>query len=266
MATNETTTVNVTANKNASVLTKEVIDKALKAVKADVFRYTSNPYLGGVDWSSHLIKDDLVDHKMGETVKKPEEEWVWVTGYKGTDRNMQCKNNYQFEIGKKFDMPEDAMITICKSGFHFCPKLRDVFSYYDIGGGHRYFEVSALVRKKDYDGSMCDPGVYWGYGSIAINDKLAAKSIIFTRELTVNEVLECSGADFSDWTEAEKTMAMEEGISVVTTKRKVSKLVELGYSEAFAKWIINRGYFADAYAVGQQKDLSMDMKVAAILG
>ena len=22
-----------------------------------------------------------------------EEEWVWVDGYKGTDKNMQCKNN-----------------------------------------------------------------------------------------------------------------------------------------------------------------------------
>lgn len=185
-----------------------------------------------------------------------EEEWVWVTGYKGTDRDMKCKNDYQFEIGKKFDMPEGEDAVLCDSGFHFCPRLKDVFDYYNIGFGRRYFEVSALVRKNGDRRGLWSTGI----------DKRTSKSIIFTRELTVDEILISAGVDFSDWTEEEKAMAIESGVSAITDARKAKQLVELGYSEAFSKWIINRGDFDSAYAVGQQKDLSMDMKVAAILG
>lgn len=72
--------------------------------------------------------------------------------------------------------------------------------------------------------------------------------------------------NFSDWTEDEKAMVIEKGIHEIDVIRKSRQLVELGYSEAFAKWIVKRDEFESAYAVGQQKDLSMDMKVAAILG
>lgn len=186
---------------------------------------------------------------------------------------MKCKNDYQFEIGKKFDMPEDASISVCHSGFHFCLNLKDVFDYYKIGNGHRFFEVSALVRKKDYDANVAensktDTSAYYGWGVPHFNfyDKLAAKSIIFTRELTVDEILKGTNVDFSDWTEEEKAMAIESGVEAPKNARQAKQLVELGYSEAFAKWIIKSGNFDSAYAVGQQKDLSMDMKVAAILG
>lgn len=35
----------------------------------------------------------------------PEEKWIWVDGYKGTDKDMKCRG-YQYEFGKQFDIPE----------------------------------------------------------------------------------------------------------------------------------------------------------------
>ncbi len=204
---------------------------------------------------------------MDTTLIKPTEkaeEWIWVTGYKGTDRDMKCKNDYQFEIGKKFNMPKDADIRTCNSGFHFCTKPKDVFGHYAIGNGHRFFEVSALVRKSDYN-AIDDISAGTGWFSMKNDSKIAAKSIIFTRELTVDEVLQFAELDISDWTEEEKRKAMAESIRATEHDRNMRKLVDLGYTQAFALWIIKRNKFDDAYAVGQQKDLSMDMKVACIL-
>ena len=65
----------------------------------------------------------------------PAEEWVWVTGYKGTDRDMKCRN-YQYEMGKLHQMPEDEVIVDCASGFHLCLNMNDVAKYYEIGNGH----------------------------------------------------------------------------------------------------------------------------------
>lgn len=193
--------------------------------------------------------------------EKPEEEWVWVTGYKGTNRNMQCRNNYQFEIGKKFDMPEDADISVCSSGFHFCTEMKDVFNYYGVLNGNRFFEVRALVKKeKEKPFNYVYVPVYAAKG----DSKKAAKSIILTRELTVDEILVHTGVDISDWTEEDKANAIEKGIDAVKRDRALSNLIKVGYSEAFARLIIKRDRAEEAYAVGTQKDLSMDMKVAII--
>ena len=263
-------------NKNNATTATEVAGKSLKASA------TAANYITGIDYGG--VRQYFDDYAMGELKvsadnkafidarKKPEEklseeEWIWVTGYKGTYRDMKCKNDYQFEVGKKFDMPEDAVISTCCSGFHFCPKLKDVFGYYAVGAGHRFFEVSALVRAKEHADCVAK-SIFDNHFLLPVlcNNKLAAKSIIFTRELTIDEILTANGVDFSDWTEEEKTMAIENGVYAVKHTRQAKQLVELGYSEAFAKWIVKRDDFGAAYAVGQQKDLSMDMKVAAILG
>lgn len=194
---------------------------------------------------------DTPDEKKNE---RPE-EWIWVDGYKGTDKDMKCRG-YQFSVGNKYDMPEDAEIRDCASGFHLCKELKDVYTYYKIGEGHRFFKVSALVRKSDFE----------KYGKNTVferKDKLASKSILFTRELTPNEVFETT--DYADWTEDEKKEAMETSIDKVQSARKIKTLVGLGYSEPFAKYVINQCYYDEAVAVSSQTDLSMDMKIVAIL-
>lgn len=200
------------------------------------------------------------------------EEWIWVEGYKGTRADMTCRDQ-QFELGKQYDMPGDAEITICESGYHLCLRLEDVFGYYGIGDGNRFFKVRALVRKKDYEENQnsyrslaSDPyGITWSFAMLNRTGKLTSKSIIFLSELTPDEVLAACDVDITEWTGAQKAKAMLVGIMAVKNDIKTLELTALGYSMPFAKWIVEHNKFEKAYAVGSQSDLSMDMKVLAIM-
>lgn len=189
--------------------------------------------------------------------QQPEEEWIWVEGYKGTDANMCCRG-YQYEIGKQYDMPEGAEVKECEVGFHLCRDLGDVFGYYNIVSGNRFFMVKALVRKKDYDRY----GDFYLY-SFDKRDKLAAKSIIFISELTRDDILK--GTVVEELSSQYKDMAILIGVGDAIRAYKADTLVADGYSAAFAHDIVVRGHFDKAHAVGSQSDLSMDMKVLYIL-
>lgn len=240
---------------------------------------TTNPYMTFKnftgDWSIGLgtNHDEILlkaieeenKRKHDEDLKKQnEEEWIWIHGYKGTRSDMVCRD-YQFELGKKFDMPEDELIVECSNGFHLCKELKHVFNYYSLGSGNRYFEVSALVRKKDVDYYNTTTNVNsWLIGR---KDKLVAKSILFTRELTADEILSGAGIDAQGWTEEDKTLAIEKHPEEVTKKYRKNELIEMGYSPAFSEFIVDAGisYYDAAKKIGTQEDLSMDMKVLAIL-
>jgi hypothetical protein len=196
----------------------------------------------------------------GPTPVAVTDEWVWVDGFKATEENMMCRDQ-AYELGKTYTMPEDAKIVACKSGFHLCLKLEDVFKYYKIGKGHRYFAVRALVRKSDVE----KYGVMDWYAIVVSNDsrdKLAAKSIEFVRELTPDEIF--ASTEIADYTIEEKEYALEHGIAHVVNERNIKNLIDLGYSPAFAQLICIDGLYKEAYAVGTQEGLSMDMKCAII--
>lgn len=191
-----------------------------------------------------------------------DDEWVWVTGFKGTEKDMTC-HGYQYELNKQFDISDDQEVEVCKHGFHMCLKLSHVYEYYGVKNGNRFFEVKALVRKKDKD----------DYGKRVKNsylmfqteiDKLVAKSIIFTRELTMDEIFTQYSHLCKDWSDDDKRTALEIGVKAAEGLIKLRKLTSVGYSETFAKAIIECKKFDIAYAVGSQEDLSMDMKVWTI--
>jgi hypothetical protein len=196
---------------------------------------------------------------------EPEEEWIWVEGYKGTDKDMKCRD-YQYELGVQYDMADDENIEVCKNGFHLCLKLCDVYSYYDIGDGNRFFKVRALVRKSDMDKYSSQHYVSWDhrmYYTGMGNNKLTSKSIIFLSELTPNEII--SGVIIHDLPSQYYQMAIDHSIKYAFDTYHKDALIEDGYSEAFTHHIISVNKFDIAHAVASQKDLSMDVKVLYIL-
>lgn len=216
------------------------------------------------DAVEEIVKDtfDAATKAVKEMAQEPEpvEEWIWVEGYKGTDKNMKCRNNFQYELDKQYDMPEGEEVVECQSGFHLCLRLSDVFKYYDFRDGNRFFKVKALVRAEDkdhYDYYLGSRG-YMRPGS----RKLSAKSIVFTQELTLDEL--CENFGITDWPEDKKKLAHSIGVKEVSCVMRAENLVELGYSETFAKMLVDDAYYNIAVSVGSQPDLSMDMKVWVI--
>ena len=219
-----------------------------------------------------LIKDDITQEEvMNATKTIKEEEWIWVKGFKGTDKNMRCQD-YQYELGKQFDLDEDIEPVVCSKGFHFCKSLENVFRHYKIGNGHRFFEVEALVRKSDLDPKKKNYAKYanvaWSpyHTSSRYDDKYAAKSIRFIRELTVDEVFESvTDSDAQEWDKAQKKRAMETSISAVRKEVREFELCAAGYSPAFSKYIAgDTGRYNTAMAMASLPDVSMDVKVLAI--
>ena len=244
----------------------EIRDMTLKGENEMNIKETLNKIYGEPAATNESI-EEAIDTVTGE-------EWVWVKGYKGTDRDMCCKG-YQYELGKQFDLDEDMEPSVCRNGFHFCKKLNSVFGYYNIGNGNRFFEVEALVKKSDLDpekrknnssitGYMAWSGVYPGFD--ISKDKYAAKSIRFIRELTPDEVLDVFGdSDACKWDEAQKKRAMATSIQAVRADIRAFELCAAGYSPAFAKYIAqDSDRYKTALAVASLPDLSMDVKVMSI--
>ena len=192
------------------------------------------------------------------------EEWIWVKGYKGTDKDMKCRD-YQYELHKCFDISDDKEVVECEHGFHLCKDRIDVFKYYPIRDSNRFFEVKALVRKTDYESYNGGNFTYDINNHVLVcgKDKLVAKSIIFTRELTVDEILSDIYVP-DNWSAEDKKTILELGYEEAFRFVGRRELNKLGYSDTFSEIIIKDGKFDIARAVGTQEGLSMDMKVWTI--
>ena len=221
-----------------------------------------------------VIKDSIeIAKNFDELLNKPEEEYIWVKGFKGTDKDMRCQDDYQYELGKQFDLDADIEPVVCSKGFHFCKELKSVFRHYKIGDGNRFFEVEALVKKSDIEPKKSDTVRAdfdpWSkmYRSFDLyEDKYAAKSIRFIRELTVDEVFESvTDSDTQEWDKTQKKRAMETSIAAVRADIRVFELCAAGYSPAFSKYIAgDTDRYKTAMAMASLTDVSMDVKVMAI--
>ena len=195
------------------------------------------------------------------TKQTKNEEWVWVEGFKGMEKDMKCRN-MQYEIGGRYLHEGD--VEMCGSGYHFCLKFKDVLHYYKIGNNHRFFHVRGLVRKSDvekYDKVILEKSPFGGVRPVSY-DKLVAKEIIIGNELTNEEIF--SLVDVSDKVKGEEyfEIAREHGVESALKEWQTNELIKCGYSKPFVEMLthmdeckINR-----AIAVGSEPELSMDMK------
>ena len=250
----------------------QMYDAILKGENEMDVKETLNQIYGTSISTNTTIKDDIKQEDIMNAIKTFEkDEYVWVKGFKGTDKDMRCQD-YQYELGKQFDLDEDVEPVVCSKGFHFCKNLENVFRHYKIGDGHRFFEVEALVRKSDLDPKKKDYAKYvnvaWSpyHTSSHYDDKYAAKSIRFIRELSVDEVFETvTDSEVRGWTEEQKKRAMETSINAVRRDIRAFELCAAGYSPAFSKYIsIDEGRYTTAMAMASLPDVSMDVKVMAI--
>lgn len=232
-----------------------ISDKYYKDYMTTINHYFDSEY-------TRRINEEITKLVNAPTYKQTpllEKRWIWVTGYKGMDKDMKCRNDFQYEIGRTYDMPEDAVVETCVSGFHMCLKLEDVFKYKNINHNNRFFEVRALVCESD----LMKYGKNIWYGP---DDKLAAKSIEILRELTVDEIL-AHIPEAAEWTDEIKAIALEKGVDMAKAEGKIRKMTTIGYSPELARYICtstHKSGYDLAVALDTQPGISMDTKVMAI--
>jgi len=81
--------------------------------------------------------------------------------YKGMNKDMTCKDGFQYEPGKPYQM--DGPVEVCKRGFHACERPLDVFDYYPPASS-RYFEVeqSGKISKGNDDSKIASSEIKIG--------------------------------------------------------------------------------------------------------
>lgn len=95
-----------------------------------------------------------------------------VCGYKVFNPDFTCQD-FQFEIGKTYE--HDGEVKLFKSGFHFCEKLSDCFSYYHFNPENIVCEVECEGVNGDKDEGC---------------SKRVCRKITIIRQLTWHEVLD----------------------------------------------------------------------------
>ena len=77
-----------------------------------------------------------------------------IKSYKGTDKDMKCRNGFQYEPGKTY---EQKTANVCGPGFHSCEAPLDVLRYFGLKNGNRYFETVAdgvIARREGEDSKI----------------------------------------------------------------------------------------------------------------
>lgn len=185
-----------------------------------------------------------------------EEGWIWIEGYKATDKDMKCKG-YQFELGKMFT--HEGELISCKSGFHFCPELKDCFNYYNIGQGNRYFKVKALINlHQEYEFTF--PCYSLGY--MGDTDKRVAKQIEFLEEISPEEIIKMQyPASYTKMSEKLKSDIIQFGAVQAFKLQSIDELKETNiYSAEMIDIIVANDKIKLAYALAKE-DISQDTRL-----
>lgn len=232
-----------------------------------------------IETSDKNIPESTEDNLSEETPIEPKTEWIWVTGYKGVTGDLKGYNDFQYEIGKTYEI--DGDIDECKKGYHLCRRFKDVFFYYGITEKEtvRYFKVSALVPKdkwemlpdKDSDTiKIIYDNLYWS-NSVTRFDKIAAKAIRLEEEIDINTIISLYLKIYPDLFISRYPDEAKEFYSNHLFGRKFHKdfLTEIlhkkyGYTKEIGQYIINQNLCDAAIAFGSVPELSIKEKLQFI--
>lgn len=102
-----------------------------------------------------------------------------IKGYKVFNSDWTCKG-FQYKVGETYI--HNGNIKMCGSGFHFCQKASDCFSYYQFDSNNKVAEIEAI-------------GLVETSGNKSVTDKIVIVREIPWQELLtiVNEGKDCTG-------------------------------------------------------------------------
>lgn len=202
--------------------------------------------------------DEVIYSTENVELKTVKDEWVWVDAYKGTDKDMKCRD-MQYEMGTVYEF--DGDVKVCEKGYHCCKKLDKVCFYYDIGNGNRFFKVRALVRKED-----AERGYSGGDSLFADPDKYVAKKIEFIEEIEDAELFET--LNLNRWVKGEKyyKVAREEGLEAAYKDYLCDELVGSYPKEVvdYLRTTCSRYQFEMAVKIANAPHMGLDTKYAII--
>lgn len=211
------------------------------------------------------------------------ENWVWVDGYKCTDKNMRGYNNFQYELNKQFNC--DGKIKVGCNGFHFCKNIKDLCYFGNVMSG-RMFKVKALCNTNDKDSiNQCCDLYQYAAKSIVLVEELDTKAIwnLCSEQLLKPYSMNCNGIEYNikDVNSYNDFIKIREiGIDKFRYNNLFSKYKELGFSDTFITvylledfmnvhndfWrvVYSNNYYEKAKALVQE-GLSKDMIVYFLL-
>lgn len=211
------------------------------------------------------IMKEAKETTVPENNQPPEDEYVWVDGYKGMDKDMKCHDGFQYQIGGHYEIDNDPVI--CEKGFHLCLNLNDVFNYYDLFNGNRFFKVKALVKKKDLD---CYGKITFGTGIFPVN-KIVSKQINILEEISSEEVLEVAKEKYPYVSTVYDLQSFSSYDEFLISKIK-SILSENGFTQLFIdlyvedkKRVFDLSYILKEVAMVTSENISHDMAVYILM-
>lgn len=169
---------------------------------------------------------------------KKKDEWIEVEGYKGTGKDMRCIHEYngvrhemQYEMDKTFKAPvPDNEIKLCGyGGFHFCLRLEDVFGWYPLRRGNRFFKVKCLVREKDYKEIQ-----RFKVACHSFSSKMVAKQITFVEEIGFDILKEYLPDNIKKYIDTQEDLRTDNLISVAI-KKILKNNIPADYDNPFKK-------------------------------
>ena len=166
---------------------------------------------------------------------QPTDEWVEIIGYKGMDKNMRCRDGFQYKLGNTYMITDPSTVEVCKNGYHLCKSPEETFNYYNDFLRNRYFKVRAIVRKNDLD---------------KYDNKIVAKEIEILEELTTESVYELickskyktfNSLSLENFKRFRFMNDMD--INKIMRLEGIQKLKDIGYSETFSMVLMERVKF-----------------------
>ena len=92
-----------------------------------------------------------------------------MEGYKAFNAGWVCRD-FQYEIGKTYELPEGQKLKMCECGFHFCKNPIDVFGYYSM-------DDSVLIAKVEALGEIQQEGTKYCTDKIKIVREFTRKEL-----------------------------------------------------------------------------------------